>query len=54
MRLGPMELVLILLIILLLFGGSRLKDLAKSMGESIKEFKKGMAEKEDEKPEKKA
>lgn len=54
MKLGPMELVLILLIILLLFGGNRLKDLAKSMGESIKEFKKGMAEKDDDKSDKKA
>ena len=53
MRLGPLELALIVLIILLLFGGKRLKDLAKSMGESIKEFKQGMAEKDDVKSEKK-
>ena len=52
--LGWPELVLVLAIALLLFGGSRLKDLAKGLGESIKEFKKASAEpnpreKEDEK-----
>ena len=52
--LGWPELVLVLAIALLLFGGSRLKDLAKGLGESIKEFKKASVEsnpkeKEDEK-----
>ncbi len=37
---GGMELVLILLILLLLFGGSKLPSLAKGLGQSIKEFKK--------------
>ena len=41
MRLGVPELLLILLVILLLFGARRLPDLARSLGKSIGEFKKG-------------
>lgn len=42
--LGWPELIIILVILLLLFGGSRLKGLAKGLGESIKEFKKASSE----------
>ena len=38
-NLGPMELVIILAIVLLLFGGSRLAGLGKSTGRALKEFK---------------
>ena len=38
--LGVPELLIILFIILLIFGGSRLKGLAKGLGESVREFKK--------------
>lgn len=38
--LGWPELLIILVIVLLIFGGSRLKGLAKGLGESIREFKK--------------
>lgn len=38
-NLGPMELVTILVIVLLLFGGSRLAGLGKSTGRALKEFK---------------
>jgi len=38
--LGWPELVLVLGILLLVFGGSKIKDLAKGLGESIREFKK--------------
>jgi len=41
--LGYQELLLILVIVLVLFGGSKLPDLAKSLGISMKEFKKGIA-----------
>ena len=41
---GGWEWVLILLIILLLFGAKKLPDLAKGLGQSIKEFKKGVKE----------
>ncbi len=37
--LGPMELVIILVVVLLLFGGSRLAGLGRSSGRAIREFK---------------
>ena len=40
---GAQELMVILVIVLVLFGGSKLPDLAKSLGKSMKEFKKGIA-----------
>ena len=43
-RINPEELILLLLIILLLFGSKRIPDLARSLGKSIGEFKKGRAE----------
>jgi sec-independent protein translocase protein TatA len=39
---GYQELMVILVIVLVLFGGSKLPDLAKSLGRSMKEFKKGI------------
>lgn len=45
--LGPTELIIILVILLILFGGSRLPSLAKGLGESIRSFKKGVAEETD-------
>lgn len=38
-NLGPTELLIILAIVLLLFGGARLAGLGKSTGRAIKEFK---------------
>lgn len=46
--LGYQELLLILVIVLILFGAQRLPDLARSLGSSFKEFKKGVAEVKDE------
>ena len=43
MNLGPTELIIILLIFMLLFGAARLPKLAKSLGESAKEFKNATA-----------
>lgn len=43
-NLGPMELVLILGVALLLFGGRKLPELAKGMGEGIKNFKNALRE----------
>ncbi|MBM3761785.1 MAG: twin-arginine translocase TatA/TatE family subunit [Acidobacteria bacterium] len=43
-NLGPMELVLILGVALLLFGGRKLPELAKGMGEGIKNFKNALKE----------
>jgi len=45
---GGMEWIIILLIVLVLFGANRLPQLAKGMGESIRNFKQGMAEAETE------
>ena len=42
--LGGPELMIILVIILLLFGGSKLPALAKGLGESVREFKKATKE----------
>ncbi len=45
MRVGPFgiwEIIIILLIILLFFGPRRLPELAKSIGQSVREFRKGI------------
>ncbi len=49
--LGPTELVIILLVVLLLFGGRKLPELARSIGGSMKELRKGMNEGFDDKKE---
>lgn len=50
-NLGPLEIGLIVLVILLLFGATRLPKLGKSMGQSIRGFKSGLQEDpDDEKP----
>lgn len=41
-RLGPMELVIILLIVVLLFGGKKIPEIAKGLGKGIREFKDSM------------
>jgi sec-independent protein translocase protein TatA len=40
---GP-ELIIILVVVLVLFGGSQLPKLAKNLGKAQKEFKEGMGE----------
>lgn len=40
--LGIPELVIILVILLLIFGGKKLPELAKSIGSSVKELRKGV------------
>ena len=40
--LGTPELLIILAVVLLLFGSTRLPKLAKSLGQASKEFKKGV------------
>ncbi len=49
---GPMEIVLILLIVVLLFGGKKIPELMKGLGKGIKEFKTGMNEEGQEKEKK--
>ena len=45
---GPLELGAIALVLILLFGASKLPDLARSMGSATGEFKKGRKEVEEE------
>lgn len=42
--LGSQELIVVLVIALVLFGGSKLPELARSLGKSMNEFKRGMNE----------
>ena len=44
MNFGPTELIIVLVIILLLFGSTRLPKLARSLGQASKEFKTGVKE----------
>lgn len=55
---GPWQLVLIVLVILLLFGGNKIPELMRGLGRGVKEFKAGINEIEkdldpESKPEKK-
>ncbi len=44
----PMHLLIILVIVLLIFGPSRLGDIGKGLGKSIRDFKKAMSDDEKE------
>jgi sec-independent protein translocase protein TatA len=46
MNFGPPEMLILLVIILLLFGATKLPKLARSMGEAQREFKKGLRDQE--------
>lgn len=48
MNFGPTEIILIVAVLFLLFGASRLPQLAKSIGQSRKAFREGMKEAEEE------
>ena len=49
---GPWQIVIIALVILLLFGGKKIPELMKGLGKGVKSFKEGVSEveKEVEKP----
>ena len=52
-NIGPWELMIILVIVMLLFGAKRLPEMGKSLGSGIREFKKSISaidEDVDEKP----
>lgn len=44
MSLGPWEIVLIFVVLLLVFGGKKLPELARGLGQGLKEFKKAKEE----------
>jgi len=44
---GPSELLVIILLIVLIFGARRLPELGKSLGEGIKNFRKSISSKEE-------
>ena len=56
MDIGPLELIIVLVVILVLFGGAQLPKLARGLGSAQREFKKGLedgaAEDKDEKAKK--
>lgn len=41
-NIGPLELIIVLVVVLLLFGSTRLPKLGRSIGGFLKEFKKGV------------
>ena len=44
MRFGWMEIAVIVVIVVVLFGGKKIPELARSLGKAKGEFKKGIAE----------
>lgn len=46
--LGPAEIILVLVAVLILFGANRLPQIGSSLGKGLKNFKKGMKGEEDE------
>jgi sec-independent protein translocase protein TatA len=44
MGIGISELILILVVILLIFGGRKLPEIGRSLGQGLREFKKAMNE----------
>jgi sec-independent protein translocase protein TatA len=47
-NLGPMEIILIVLVILVFFGAKKIPELAQGLGKGIREFKKATQEAEEE------
>jgi len=41
-RIGPVEIILILIVLLLLFGAKRIPEIARSLGKSLSQFKRGL------------
>lgn len=48
---GPTELVIIAIVLLILFGGKKIPEFFKGLGDSVKEFKKSSKETEEKKTE---
>lgn len=52
--LGLPEILLILLVVLLIFGASRLPEIGRALGKALGEFKKGISGSQDEQDKKKS
>ena len=48
MSLGPWEIVLIFLVVIILFGGAKIPDIARNLGKGLREFKKTTKDIQDE------
>jgi sec-independent protein translocase protein TatA len=48
-NIGPLEIVIVLVIVLVIFGPKRLPDLGRSLGSSMREFKDSVTGKDDDK-----
>lgn len=48
--LRPQELLIVLMIVLVLFGGKKLPDLARSLGSAQREFRQGLTDSIDDDP----
>ncbi len=46
---GPMQIALVVIVVLLLFGGKKIPELMRGLGSGIKEFKDASKEDDDEK-----
>ncbi len=49
-NIGPTELIIILVIVLIIFGAGKLPDVGTAIGKGIRNFKKASKEDDDEKP----
>lgn len=50
MSLGPTELIIVLVIVLLLFGVGRISRIGYELGDGIRSFRKGLKDVNDDKP----
>ncbi|MGH9136192.1 MAG: Sec-independent protein translocase subunit TatA/TatB [Acidimicrobiales bacterium] len=50
MDIGPGELMVILAIVLVLFGGKKIPEIARGLGQAQREFRRGLEDGNDEQP----
>ena len=48
MSIGPWEVVIVLVVVLIIFGGKKIPELARGLGQGLREFKKATHEIKDE------
>jgi sec-independent protein translocase protein TatA len=48
-RMGPVELILVLLIVLMVFGVGKLTNVGSAMGKAVREFRQSQSDSDDEK-----